>query len=257
MHEKEYYFVRLLGTRPGWPEDMTDKESAIMQKHYDYLKDLTARKKVVIAGPVFGNVFGLIILRVDSKDEALEIMNNEPSVTGGVHKYEMSPMKASLLMHHVSSDRYATEPSDRILRKEVIVPASIDEVWKAWTTTDGVGSFFSPDALVDLRLGGPFEIYFNLEAPYGQRGSEDCKILSFVPKKMLSFEWNAPPAFGPLRDKRTQVIIRFDEIEPGKVKVDFTQLGWGRGKKWDELYDYFNNAWSSVLGNLKKHFSQK
>ncbi|UCD95158.1 MAG: SRPBCC domain-containing protein, partial [Candidatus Zixiibacteriota bacterium] len=77
-----------------------------------------------------------------------------------------------------------------------------------------------------------------------------------LPKEMLSFEWNAPPSFGPLRDKRTQVIIQFDEVKPGNVKVDFAQLGWGKGEKWDELYDYFDRAWSSVLGNLKKRFTE-
>ena len=148
----------------------------------------------------------------------------------------------------------AEDQSDRILRKEIIVPATLEQVWHAWTTTDGVKTFFSSDAKVELAVGGPFEIYFLLDAPYGSRGSEGCRVLSYLPPKMLSFSWNAPPEFGELRDKHTIVVLQFGEIEPGKVKVALSQHGWGRGEDWDKLYDYFDKAWSYVLGNLKKRF---
>ena len=74
------YLVRLLGTRPGWPEDMTDRERKIMDDHFAYLQKLTRQKKVVLAGPCFGFHFGLVILQTESEEEAKEIMDNEPSV---------------------------------------------------------------------------------------------------------------------------------------------------------------------------------
>ena len=144
--------------------------------------------------------------------------------------------------------------SFRILRKETVVPASLEEVWNAWTTTEGVKTFFSSEANVKLAVGGPFEIYFLLDTPYGSRGTEDCRVLSYLPMEMFSFSWNAPPEFGELRSKHTIVVLQFGEVEPGKVKVILSQHGWGRGKKWDKLYDYFDKAWAYVLGNLKKRF---
>jgi uncharacterized protein YndB with AHSA1/START domain len=153
-----------------------------------------------------------------------------------------------------SSNRFVKDTSDKILRKEVIVPASLKEVWDAWTTTEGVKTFFSSDAKVELVVGGPYEIYFLLENPYGLKGSEDCHILSYLPMEMFSFEWGAPPEFGDLRNRCTQVILQFEEIEPSKVKIKFSQYGWGKGEDWDKLYDYFDKAWSYVLGNLKKRF---
>jgi uncharacterized protein YciI len=94
--QQEDYFVKLLGTRDGWPENMTVEEKRIMSEHFDYLRDLTEKKKVIVAGPVFDPVFGLIILRVDSRDEAIAIMDDEPSVKQGVHTYNMQPMRVSL-----------------------------------------------------------------------------------------------------------------------------------------------------------------
>lgn len=152
------------------------------------------------------------------------------------------------------SDRYVKDQSDKILRLEIIVPASLEGVWKAWTTTQGVKTFFSSDAKVELAVGGSYEIYFDLEKPYGLRGSEDCRVLSYLPMEMLSFDWNAPPEFGELRKKHTIVVLQFEEVGPGQVKVVVSQLGWGKGEEWNKLCDYFYKAWSYVLGNLKKRF---
>lgn len=253
---KLHYFVQLLGTRADWPDNMTIDEENIMQEHFLYLQDLVKRKKVIAAGPVTGDAFGLVLLQVASEDEARTIMENEPSIIGGVHTYKIQPMVLSLLADFISPDRYVVDNSDKMLVKEITVSASIDDVWEAWTTTEGVKSFFSTSADVQLRVGGRYEIYFLLDKEYGFRGSEDCKILSFLPKRLLSFEWNAPPDFGRLRNKKTQVILEFEKANRKEVKVTLTQHGWGIGEEWDKLYGYFDNAWSYVLDNLKRRFAE-
>jgi uncharacterized protein YndB with AHSA1/START domain/uncharacterized protein YciI len=256
MSKKQHYFVRLLGTRPGWPDDMTPQEETIMGEHFDYLKDLIASKHVVMAGPVLNPSFGLIVLQVDSGDEALKIMENEPSVKKGVHNFEMQPMVMSLLMDHLLPDRHVADCSDRMILKEIVVPAPRASVWRAWTTDEGARSFFASDTRIELSVDGKFEIYFVIAAPAGQRGSEDCRILSFVPEEMLSFEWNAPPQFGALRNQRTRVVITFSDLEDGQTFLVFKHLGWGKGKEWDELYAYFDRAWGYVLANLVKRFRE-
>jgi uncharacterized protein YndB with AHSA1/START domain/uncharacterized protein YciI len=255
MPQKLQFLAELHGTREGWPENMTSEEERIMDVHFEYLKKLAAEKKVLMAGPVFG-AFGLIVLQTESEQEAIEIMSKEPSVVEGVHTYKLFPMRASLMAHHVPPDRYAREQVDDELRKQTVVAADIDQVWHAWTTTDGVKSFFSPEANVELRIGGPYEIYFNMQAPYGQRGSEDCHVLGFLPKRMLSFEWNAPPQFGELRNQHTQVVLMFEPIGDKQVRVSLTQVGWGRGEDWKQLFGYFDRAWWMVLENLKESFAK-
>ena len=254
MTQPKHFFVRLLGTRPNWPNDMTPAEEKIMSDHFDYLKALVAKKKVLVAGPCFDPVFGLLILQVESDSEAVAIMKEEPSNKTGLMTYQMQPMILSLFAHSVPKGRYAQDPSDKNLHKEVVVHGTPADVWNAWTTTDGVRSFFAPGANVELRSGGLFEVYFNMAVPYGSRGSEDCRILSYLPSQMFSFEWNAPPQFGPLRDIHTQVILQFSPVGPDSTRVEFSQIGWGKGEDWDKLYIYFDRAWSFVLDNLKKRF---
>ncbi|MFH2048539.1 MAG: SRPBCC domain-containing protein [bacterium] len=256
MVEYKQYLVKLIGTRQGWPENMTENEARIMGEHFVYLQDLIAKKKVLLAGPCFDPVFGLIILQTVSEEEAIEIMKSEPSVVQGVHTYEISPMTASLMAHYTPPNRYVTYPSDKAISKEITVKASLEEVWKTWTTTEGVKTFFSPEAKIELRPGGAYEIYFLLDAPYGSKGGEDCKVLSYLPKEMLSFEWNAPPSFGELRFIKTQVIMQFEPTGADSVKITLNHIGWGKTNEWENVYEYFDKAWSYVLSNCQKRFEK-
>jgi uncharacterized protein YndB with AHSA1/START domain len=208
-----------------------------------------------MAGPVFEG-YGLVILSVSSRDEAEAIMAAEPSVAQGVHRYQMSDMRVSLMAHTVPGFRYAEELTDRSIVKEATVSATIDQVWQAWTTTEGITSWLSDAARVELRIGGPFEIYFALDLPPGLRGSEDCKILSYLPHRMFSFEWNAPPTIPEIRKHRTFVVVEFEPQGENSVHVRLEQYGWGVGEHWDATYDYFNKAWAYVLTALEKHFNE-
>lgn len=150
--------------------------------------------------------------------------------------------------------------SERILRKEVVVPATLEQVWHCWTTEEGIADFFSPESKIELKPGGAYYIYM-MKMPPGKtikRGTEGCKLLSYIPQEMLAFEWNFPPAVPTLRDSGalTQVVLRFREVGDGKVKVEFAQLGWKKGEDWDKGYAYFDKAWSFVLGRLKEHLGK-
>jgi len=100
----EHFFVRLLGTREDWPNSMTPDEERIMSEHFHYLKDLVGQRKVLLAGPVFEPVFGLIIVQAGSKAEARKIVEKDPSVVHGLHTFEISPMRVSLLAENGGAD---------------------------------------------------------------------------------------------------------------------------------------------------------
>ena len=62
----------------------------------------------------------------------------------------------------------AAGPDVRSLVKETVVKASALEVWSAWTTKAGIDSWWGPpDARIELRIGGPFELLFLSDAPEG------------------------------------------------------------------------------------------
>jgi uncharacterized protein YndB with AHSA1/START domain len=145
---------------------------------------------------------------------------------------------------------------EKHIYKEILIPTRISEVWKAWTVKEELIKFFAPEAEIELKVGGKYETYFLLDNPQGTRGGEGNKILSFVPHKMLSFEWNAPPQFPEVREEKTWCVIFFDKSDLNSTKLRFYQLGWQEGEEWDQVYDYFQKAWDYVLSNLRNLFEK-
>ncbi len=144
--------------------------------------------------------------------------------------------------------------SERVIDKEIVVPASLDAAWAAWTTRDGIISFFAPDAVVDAKVGGAFHIYINPLAEPGMKGADDMRFLAVQPKQMITFDWNAPPHLPEARAQRTFVIVRFAVVDEKHTKVTLHHVGWGNGGEWDKTYSYFDRAWGGVLSNMKKRF---
>ena len=91
---------------------------------------------------------------------------------------------------------------ERAIAKQVVVKAPVEAVWNAWTTTEGIKSFFAPDARVEARPDGPFEVYINPYAQPGMKGADNMRFLAVQDKKMISFTWNAPPSLPEARKQR-------------------------------------------------------
>ena len=149
---------------------------------------------------------------------------------------------------------FPTRAAERALDKEIVIAASLDAAWSAWTTREGITSFFAPDAVIDARVGGPFQIHINPLAAPGERGADDMRFMAIDPKKMISFDWNAPPSLPLARAQRTFVVVRFLAVNDKTTRVTLHHTGWGEGGEWDKAYTYFDRAWGNVLGSLKKRF---
>ena len=141
----------------------------------------------------------------------------------------------------------ATKPWDRAILAEITVPAAVEVVWQAWTTTAGVTSFFAPGGRVELRPGGPYEIYFAPDAPAGQRGAEGTQVLTFTAPRMLAVTWNNPPSLAPIRPQMTHLQLWFDPLENQRARLTLKHSGWGPGEIWDQALAYFDRAWKQIV----------
>ena len=174
----------------------------------------------------------------------------------------MSKMRATLAV--VSATLFlsacgAQATPERMITESIVVKAGVDDVWKAWTTSEGIKTFFAPEANVEARVGGPFQIVIDPFAPAGLKGADDMVFLAVQDKKMISFTWNAPPSLPEARKQRTMVIVRFEARGDALTEVTIRHLGWGEpaaDNEWGKAYDYFTKAWPNVLKNLKKRFEE-
>lgn len=153
-----------------------------------------------------------------------------------------------------ASDALASEGA---ILLETTVPAPVSEVWRAWTTEEGLTSFLAPDVNVRLEVGGPFEIYFDPSQGKGKRGSEGSVILAFEEESMLSFTWNAPPTMPEIRRQRTHVTLLLAPVNATTTRVTLEHSGWGQGADWQKARAYFERAWGEVvLPRLAERFAK-
>jgi uncharacterized protein YndB with AHSA1/START domain len=142
---------------------------------------------------------------------------------------------------------------DRIveINEEVVVDASVDRVWKALTTAEGLAGWMGDSARIELKVGGIFEVRHKVrdlteeekKLARGEKasagGMRETHILSFVPLKMLSYEGSMAGTWN---------VWTLDEISPGKVRVHHTGLG--TSEDWVRMAPMFEKAMQGVLDKL-------
>ena len=159
--------------------------------------------------------------------------------------------------------------TDHTVFLEAVVAASPAEVYRLWTSEEGIKEFFAPAAHIDTSVGGRYQVIFApAKDPEGDsHGTKGARILKLVPDRELAFEWitfagdelmgkNAPP-FAPPTERNVQplptwVELSFDPVEgePDKTHVRFAHYGFREGEKWEQSYRWFGRAWKGVLDQL-------
>lgn len=149
----------------------------------------------------------------------------------------------------------ASDGPGRFAAFELIVPASLDEVWRVLSTSDGLAEWAGPAAFVDLRRDGQWDVYFKPDAPPGQRGSEN-RLIGFVPERLLLIEAGAPPQFPTVKAEKTLAIFEIEPLNATHTRVRMTQTGWKNGAEWDAAFSYLLDANATWLGWLHARFAE-
>jgi uncharacterized protein YndB with AHSA1/START domain len=152
----------------------------------------------------------------------------------------------------------APPPDARSIHQEVDLAAPPERVFQLWTTLEGVRRFLAPDARIDPRVGGRYEILFQPDKdPEGVRqGTKGAHILRLEKNRVLAFEWRGREDMAEMNIEPlpTRVELTFEPVagQPGRTHLSLTHSGFLRGAGWDRSYDFFNQAWAVVLARLKE-----
>jgi uncharacterized protein YndB with AHSA1/START domain len=149
----------------------------------------------------------------------------------------------------------ASGRTDREIVVEDVIAAPVSDVFDRWTSNDLLTAFETTGE-IDLRIGGPFEVHFGQDLPEGDKGSEGCQILSYVPDRMVSYSWNSPPTIPGARERRSWAVVEFVPIGSNQTRVRLTHTGFGQGEAWDETHAYFVRAWPMFVGAVKASFGE-
>lgn len=94
----EFYAV-IKPIKDNFLSTATEEDNKIMGEHFQYLKKLFDRGKLILAGPVIDpeDTKGIYIIRVESEEEGRKIMAEDPAIIKGVQRLdEFRPFRASL-----------------------------------------------------------------------------------------------------------------------------------------------------------------
>lgn len=102
MESKQHYiYVLKLIPELLQETNWTEQEEAIVERHFAHLQRLLEDGQLVLAGKTDGldeKTFGIVILEVDSEEEAKFIMQQDPAVAEAI-------MKADLFSYRIAFAR--------------------------------------------------------------------------------------------------------------------------------------------------------
>ncbi len=93
--DKQHFYLKLIPPRTTFPADITPEERALMAQHSAYCQQQFEAGKLLVYGPVMapGGAFGMGILEVVDEAEARRFGESDPSVMGGLNRFEIYPMR--------------------------------------------------------------------------------------------------------------------------------------------------------------------
>jgi len=68
----------------------------IVSKHFNYLKSLLDSGKLTLAGRFSEVLIGLAMIQAETREEAVQIMKNDPAIKAGIFHGELYPWKIAL-----------------------------------------------------------------------------------------------------------------------------------------------------------------
>jgi uncharacterized protein YndB with AHSA1/START domain len=136
---------------------------------------------------------------------------------------------------------------EKALIFEVVIPASRSAVWQAFSTSDGLSTWLTPGAVVDLRAGGEWTAHF----PGGKTGGGT--ILSFVTEREMVLAALAPEQFPTVRQQRLAAKFEF-AVQKDSTLIRLTQTGRQTGEEWDRAYEYLAKGNAELLETLRRRF---
>jgi len=155
-----------------------------------------------------------------------------------------------------SSFSVAQEPREVF---EVEIDAGIDDIWHAFTTTEGLKSWVAPLADVDLKVGGKWRANYKKNGKLGDASTIENTILCYDPKRMISLKATGFPAGFKFKDaaKDTWSIFYFTPVSESKTKITVVGLGYTDTDQSKKMRSFFETANKYSMDQLKAAMKKK
>ena len=133
-------------------------------------------------------------------------------------------------------------PTNRVIDLTIDIDATLEEVWQALTTGEGISRWFAPHAAVTPGEGGSVSVGWNPEEMWSQ------PITVWEPMRRMQTASEMPSADGRMVRLAVDYYL---EAREGRVRVRLVHSGFDDSGSWDDYIDGLDAGWTFFLFNLK------
>ena len=142
---------------------------------------------------------------------------------------------------------------------ESVIDGPLEQVWAAFTTTDGLRAWLAPHVDIDLRVGGLMRTNYNAQGRLGDPQTIENAILSFEPQRMISIKVAKAPANFPFPNAihAMWTVLYFSPAGPNQTTVREVSMGFTSDPESQKMRAFFNHGNSATLSQLQRHFARR
>src|SRR5262245_54913203 len=139
---------------------------------------------------------------------------------------------------------------------EAVVNASLGDVWKMFTTKEGVESWMVAKTDIDLRAGGMWRTSYSKDSNMDDDSAIHQMILAYDPQRMLAFHTIKPPKNFPFPAAiaRTWTVVYFETVGDSRTRVTTRMLGFGDDEESQRMRKFFEAGNRKTLEALQKKY---
>lgn len=158
----------------------------------------------------------------------------------------------------VLTTSYTSPSGERVLRHELEVDAPLADVWRTFTTADGLRSFLAPVVGLDFRAGGKLETSYSATAHLGDSANIVSEIVAYLPMEMFVTRIvQTPPTFqNPDVAKRLWTVYQFRAVTERRTRIVVSMAGWQTGPEWDAVYRFFDRGNAFTMREVQRRFGK-
>ncbi|MGN6163199.1 MAG: SRPBCC domain-containing protein [Flavisolibacter sp.] len=149
----------------------------------------------------------------------------------------------------VENTSYTTAFGEKVLQLSIVVPAEKAQVWKLFTTEEGLKKWIAPVVKLNMKTGGFIRTNYDKTKTADDSSSIQLGIINYIENELITLKVNLNNNFAAdvkADDKNLQEILRFVDMGNGKTKIISTMVGWGNTDNWNKTYAFFEkgNDWT-------------
>ena len=132
--------------------------------------------------------------------------------------------------------------TDRVIDLTIDIDATLEEVWQALTTGEGIARWFAPYATVTPGEGGSVSVGWDPKEMW------DTPITVWEPMRRMQTASEMPSKDGRMVRLAVDYYV---EVQGGRVRVRLVHSGFDDSDSWDGYIDGLDAGWTYFLFNLK------